>query len=356
MQYKYMYINILYLCKKYNIMNLDWLSPVDNKNLGAINKNFFTFYNDSSSEIEEVSNFKVLFITKEFDFCNNVRKSIEKFQNHFNNIVLYDGGYYLSDSIHGINTNIQDLIANNVIPIIIGYSPQEVLDFANDQNLPIFLVTNKLGDVDTNAPVNRVNYLGYQRHLSPLDTIHAIEESSFNSMSLGKMRSAPNLLEPTLRDTSLLSIELNAIRSSDAPCVMDALPSGLNAEELCQLAKYAGMTNLLKAVFIEANNGDKLGRNEADLIAEAIWYLLEGINMSINDHPKDNKDYSEFVVYSNYFDQDLAFLRNNQSLKWWLKIESGDADPQYLACSYEEYQQCISDELPDRILKFMHEH
>lgn len=66
------------------------------------------------------------------------------------------------------------------------------------------------------------------------------------------------------------------MRYSDAPNTNGTLPSGLNAEELCQIMKYVGTADDLTAVFISCDIIADKYQPEASLIAESILVFYEG--------------------------------------------------------------------------------
>ncbi|MBK9583558.1 MAG: hypothetical protein IPO48_17145 [Saprospiraceae bacterium] len=67
-----------------------------------------------------------------------------------------------------------------------------------------------------------------------------------------------------------------------------------------------------------------------------------------------SSDFSEFIVYSESLEEDLIFLKNNQTQKWWIKKPDSNP-PRYMAVSYEEYQSSIGEEIAERIMKFINE-
>ncbi|MDZ7650641.1 MAG: arginase family protein [Cytophagales bacterium] len=56
----------------------------------------------------------------------------------------------------------------------------------------------------------------------------------------------------------LLSFDVTAIRSSDAPGNANAQPFGLTGEEACQLCWYAGMNEKLSSVGFYEYNPDRM--------------------------------------------------------------------------------------------------
>lgn len=281
-------------------------------------------------------------------------KSIQNFKNHFKNIQIFDFGILEAKDTMFIINSIETYNKVGIIPVFIGIDLELAGQIAAKINSDIYQIGNVITNLTNSASFIKSSFIGYQRHLCTLDDIHEIESNSYNSLSLGKLRSFPQLLEPTLRDAGLIHIDLNVVRASDVPNTQNALPTGLNAEELCQLLKYAGNGDQLKALFINAKlKNEQYCDEESMLVAEAIWYFMEGVNMNIKDHPSVNKNYAEFIIQSNSIDEELTFIKNNHSSKWWVRTEDIHLGVRYIACSYEEYQASIGEEIPDRIVKFV---
>ena len=59
---------------------------------------------------------------------------------------------------------------------------------------------------------------------------------------LGTLRSNLVVAEPFLRDAHLVSMDISAVKQSEAPGTRFSSPNGLLAEEACQLARYAGLS------------------------------------------------------------------------------------------------------------------
>ena len=132
------------------------------------------------------------------------------------------------------------LDAYNIVPVFVGIDVNNAGSLAVENIKNITLISNYIELIEYKNSTTSVNHLAYQRHLCSLNDIYEIEENLYNALSLGKLRSFPAQLEPTLRDTQILHVNLDCMRFSDAPNTNGTLPSGLNAEELCQIMKYVG--------------------------------------------------------------------------------------------------------------------
>ncbi len=334
-------------------MSLDHLLPIKKSTDISDEENIFNVRFEKETDFPGFRGPGVALITSNSILCELVRLKLIKFKNHFKNITLYDLGTISNDSIETI-IETSDFLANkDIVPVFVGLNLEQSIAFAQEKKTKFTLVSNTLDFIKIGLNPIDTNYLAYQRHLCTLSDIYAIEENNYNSLSLGKMRSFPSQLEPILRDVQILNIDLNAMRTSDAPNITNTIPSGLNAEELCQILKYTGSSDHLNSVFFNFQINSLHFEEEANLIAESIWYLFEGRNMKITDHPSKSKDISTFIVHSTELDEDLLFVKHNQSGKWWLEFISEDVSRVYLSCSYEEYQLAINDEVPERLLKFI---
>ncbi len=332
-------------------MNAPWVS-----NLTPVQKDTQpVFFQDSYIENEAFPSVKgpgLAFIALDEATGQAVRTALLPFYNHFRNIKIIDAGnaYELTnEQIHQICTGLR---AEGMTPVLLGMQPELTAWLASREKWTVYQVSNKVRRIHSADHDISQSFIAYQRHFLSLEEVYEIEEHSFNSISLGKMRTFPTLLEPVVRDAQLLFIDLNALRTAEAPNIKDTLPTGLNAEELCQLAKYAGMADQLQCLGFHCAGPVETNSPEAAIIAESIWYFAEGLNMNTHDHPFVSKDLSEFIIYSESMEDDLEFVRHNQTLKWWLRATS-DAEIKYLACSHEEYQAAIDNELPNRLARFL---
>lgn len=312
---------------------------------------FFTHSNNLGNENFSFSTKGIAFITDRTIFSSNVRKCIENFKNHFKNISLYDAGIVEKKDSDSLSSLIHVLNQKGIIPFFIGIDLDILGNVCPILNSNLYQISNKITNITNTSNFVKNNFIAYQRHLCELDDIFEIEDNYYNALSLGKIRTYPYLVEPVARDCQLLHINLDAFRSSECPNIIGTLPTGLNAEELCQLMKYLGSANDLKAICFNSCELD--GTIESSkLIAEALWYFAEGMNLQQNyDHPSKNPDYSQFTITTDA--EDIEFIKNNTTLRWWVKKTAGNQSL-YMACAFEEYEICVSKGEPtDRIQKFL---
>lgn len=330
-----------------------WLAPSEIDTPDNVKSFFNASLTDQISDYQDLGRPDVVLIGFDRTLCEQVRTHLYRFHNHFRNIRIADLGNFLQENVDFATPLLSELISNKTIPVIVGADTSLMESMINAAQSAVTVISNRIEEVASFGTVP-INYLAFQRHLVPYNVLGSLDDNCMMALSLGKIRTHPNLLEPFLRDCGLLCLDLNAVRSSEVPHISDACPSGLTTEELCQTMKFAGMSSRLEAVLIKAKCCPE-SHNEAKVIAEAIWYLLEGLNMSTNDHPKDQTPCKEFLVTIPDLDTDLTFVRSELSGKWWLKVDDHpENEVLYIACAHEEYQQAVSGhELPERLAKFI---
>jgi len=316
---------------------------------------FFNYINTTALQADSFSGRGVALITLSNDFNIDVREYLGTFHNHFRNIQIYDLGTLLSHEPKTIADVIRSLKEHTIIPFIVGASVRLASQICDELHGRVHHITNKPDIHIKNSGLLNFNNIAYQRHLISIDQMHFMEGQSLHSLSLGKMRTYPGLVEPILRDCQILLFNINAMKSSEAGDIQGVLPTGLTSEELCQIMQYAGNAVDLQTVLTAWPKEAAMRDKTAALMAEAFWYFCEGYHMQTGDHPSKTGDFSEFIVYSQQMDEQFDFIRHNPTMKWWLKKVSDDHQVQYLSCAYEEYQAAVANEIPDRLFRFRHD-
>jgi formiminoglutamase len=201
-----------------------------------------------------------------------------------------------------------------------------------------------------NAPINYIN-IGYQSYFVEKEILDFISDSSFEAYRLGMVRNKISDFEPVLRDANLIDISLNAVKFSDAPGAKKNSPNGLTGDELCQLAFYSGYSNRTRVIaildIIPANDNRNI---TSALAAQVIWYVLEGISLTIFEDPELTPDvFSKYHIHIDMANQNLAFYKSNLTNRWWMEIElEGKKRSVILSCSEKDYELACKQEIPDR--------
>jgi len=213
---------------------------------------------------------------------------------------------------------------------------------------------NFMNEIILHEPNYLFNYtnIGHQGFLTDPDTLDLVDKLQFESIRLGQVMDRPDLVEPVLRDADLISIDMSAIRGCDHSAHADAGPNGLDARTACQLARYAGMSDSLKAIGVFEHNPDLDNRDlGAQLIGQMIWHILDGIYAQKSDFPKCPLDeYAKYVVDLSDIEQAIVFYKSSRSDRWWMEIPYPQRKEQkhIVGCSYEDYLEASEGKMPER--------
>lgn len=192
--------------------------------------------------------------------------------------------------------------------------------------------------------------LGHQQYLVNKELLEHIEKQFFESIRLGTIRSNLGMTEPILRDAHLVSFDVSAIRQSDAPATIFPSPNGFMAEEACQLARYAGLSDHVSCFGIyEINPRFDMHHQSTHLAAQMVWYFIEGfVQRKIEKPMQGNPDFKVFVVSHQDMEHELTFYKSLVTNRWWMQVpEINSGKTVLVSCSQEEYQQACTHEIPD---------
>lgn len=288
-------------------------------------------------------------------------------------------GESLKDTYFGLATVMLHLITNKVIPVIIGgghdltygqyLGYQELYSLINmvvvDERIDMHEDPDRKMTSDSfimqilmHNPNYLFNYshLGYQTYLNDPKAIETLDSLSFDCQRLGLVRADLEEVEPVLRDADMLSIDISAIRQADAPGHAQASPNGFSGEELCQITRYAGLSDKLSSIGIyEMNPVHDNAHQTAQLAAQMIWYFIEGYYSRRGDYPVNIEDHLKFIVHLDDMDHELIFWKSKKTERWWMELPFGDKEKyarhQLVPCSYKDYEMATNQELPDRWMK-----
>ena len=281
-------------------------------------------------------------------------------------------GSTIDDTIFALREVISALLKKQIIPILIGgsqdltyamyraYDGAEQMvnivsidskfDFGND-SAPIF-ADSYMTKIIVDEPNNLFNFsnVGYQTYYNSQEEIDLIEKLFFDAYRLGEISANIGLAEPVFRDADLVSIDLTSIKSSDSGNFTTFTPNGFTGKEICALSRYAGISDKVSAFGIFNHFGSS---NESPLIAQIIWYFIEGWHYRSNEYPFGSKtDYLKYIIP--FEEENLIFYRSNRTDRWWIEIpflSRGNNKLKkntLLPCSHEEYLAACNQELPER--------
>ena len=164
-----------------------------------------------------------------------------------------------------------------------------------------------------NFSVKNYHHLGYQKHLNEMDSVNLIKEVQFDIIRLAEMMNSTEKTEPYFRKADLVTINCDAIETFSEAFSMNPQVNGLNRREICAYMKEIGLSEKLKSVGIFNYNIYSDSQLNHQLLAQMIWYLIEGITIQ-KSHPKE-KSYETFFVLIN--DEQYAFKRDVFNNLWY---------------------------------------
>jgi formiminoglutamase len=205
------------------------------------------------------------------------------------------------------------------------------------------------------------SHLAYQSYLIESSSIEVLEKLYFETYRVGMLRQVLEEMEPVIREADMLSFDISAIRSSDAPGNIKSQPFGLTGEEACQICWYAGMNDKLSSAGIYEYNPDldDESKKTAAVVATMVWYFIEGFYHRKNEGGFSSNDYLKYVVdMPGSEPATILFYKSKLSEKWWLEVPSEKSVSAFgrnslVPCAYADFQTANEGEVPDRFVNAM---
>jgi formiminoglutamase len=289
-------------------------------------------------------------------------------------------GASITDTYIALKTVINELIKKDILPIIIGGGQD--LTFAQylayedlEQKVDVVVVDSKFDlnddsyyeNIETTSEsyLNRIflhepNYLfnfsnlGYQTYFASQDSLRVMDKLYFDVHRLGELSGQIQMVEPIIRNASMVSFDISAIRSSDAVANANTTPNGFFGHEACAICRYAGFNDKLTSIgFYEFNPAYDNNGQTAILLAQMIWYFIDGFYNRKKDFPLQPR--SQYLIYKTslkHNDHELVFVKSKKSDRWWMQVPyptngSKNERSHLVPCRYEDYNIAVSGEMPD---------
>ena len=284
-------------------------------------------------------------------------------------------GVNFNDTVAGLTDILCWLSGEDIFPVIIGGSSALVsaidaafsrlrtkysliavdprIDFVNESKEPDSF--NYLYSILHNHKSTFSHYIniGYQTYLNDQQVINRFLKRKSELVRIGDVRKAIHLTEPFFRDSTAAVFDISAVRQSDAPGTISPSPNGFYGEEICLLARYAGISDNLKVFGLFDVNPDLDVRSQTTgLAAQILWFFLEGFSQKQYEAPvlsaANSGRFIKYHVRVTDLDDDLIFVKSNLTERWWMEIPAGDDSSIYIACSNEDYLKANRNEVPER--------
>ncbi|MGB0769545.1 MAG: formimidoylglutamase [Flavobacteriaceae bacterium] len=287
-------------------------------------------------------------------------------------------GASVNDTYFAVSQLIKSLLEQKIIPIIIGGSQD--LTYANyrayDTIRPMINIVNidksfdlgdsskpitnssYIGKVILEKPYNLFNYttLGYQTYFNAQEEIDLMEKLYFEYYRLGNINKNIKTVEPALRDADLVTVDLKSVKSSEVSIKQKYSPNGFDGKEICAISRYAGISNRVSSFGIYEYNPSPDDEATSMLIAQMIWYFIEGYCCRQKDDQFQNTD--DFNKYTVLVEsQELVFYKSLKTGRWWIETpfltftDTKQKKYSLLACMQEDYEQATKGIIPERWYK-----
>ncbi len=355
-----------------------WLSPVqfnDKDFIDNLSKDDFgrniAIHISKFTDLKKV-NIAILGVSEESS--NRARKELYTMSYPFHQLRIADLGNLRNDDPSFIIPVITELLNSNILPIIIGRDTNhsfaqfkayhelkkstnlvcidEKIQYSYSLSQPAYL--NNILNLDQSNLFN-LGIIGFQSHYTPDSLLGTMNENSFDLLRLGKVKRNLEDAEPIIRDADMLCFNLSVLKSSDAQGIERPSPSGIFSEDACKLCHYAGMSDKLTSIGIYGYQAEKDSNNQtAQLLAQLIWYFIDGYDHRKGDFPASMDGLIEYIVELKHIEKPVTFWKSKRSGRWWMQIpvktQKEHERHRLLPCSYEDYLESCQDKLPDRLL------
>jgi formiminoglutamase len=328
-------------------------------------------------KVPNIESAKVVLIGVNARAANPIREALYPLIHSFGSTMVADLGNVRNQQTAFLIPLLKELIGAGSIPVLIGanashipalyHAFQEVrtetsmmvvderIAFQAEQ---IESATDYLQELvfhPTNAPFH-IGFIGTQIHYLNPEVLAAARLRHYEIVRLGQVRANLAGIEPVIRDADLLTLNLSALRASDCMGIENPTPNGFSGEEMCQICRYAGMSDKLRTMGIIGYHPEAdTHRLSAQLQAQMMWYFLEGVHHRKNDFPVTTEGMVEYIVPLKQLDYQLTFWKSKRSGRWWLQVpvktKKQHQRHRLIPCSYEDYQLAGQDQLPDRLLE-----
>ena len=372
-------------------MEFDFLKPLDNENLEII-KGFSSQQLGSKvvfhteKDFPDLNKIKIAIIgVLENRGDNNKTAQVDLFAIRKELYSLFPGNWDASiadlgdilagnssdDTYFALKKVASSLVKKKIIPIVIGgsqdltYALYRAYDDL-EQMVNLVSIDNKfdfgkesdslsadsyLTKIIIDEPNNLFNFsnVGFQTYYNSQEEIDLIDKLFFDAYRLGDVSNNISIAEPVFRDADIVSLDLTSVKSSDSGNNSPFTPNGFNGKEICTLSRYAGISDKVSLFGIFNHNSSK---QESVLMAQIIWYFIEGFHYRSNEYPFGSKD--NYIKYIIPMEEELVFYKSNKTDRWWIEIPfitSGNNKLKkntLLPCSYDEYLAACNQEIPER--------
>ena len=311
--------------------------------------------------------------------ADHIRRALYELFYWHGNLRIADLGTILpgatpQDTLFAVQRTVARLLQANIVPILIGGKEDLCLGQMGghaiaEKTTSVVVIDEKIDLTTTfeqrpwlaamlqdHDNLLYLTHIGHQRYLTDPQALETGRQHHLESYGLGEIRTYLPEVEALVREAQMVGFQLNAIRQTEGPGAPHGSPNGLWAEEACQIARYAGLSDHVRSIgFYNLSLPLDVQQQTTRLAAQLIWYFAEGYADRKHDFPYlDERSYIPYIVNFKNGDYELIFLKSKKSDRWWMKVPVDGGKKQHyklVPCTYRDYEWACKDELPDRWLR-----
>jgi formiminoglutamase len=207
---------------------------------------------------------------------------------------------------------------------------------------------NFLMEMLTGEPnfIRHYNHLAFQSYFVHPSMLQTMDKLRFDCYRVGVVRERLEEMEPVIRNSHMMSIDIAAMSHAAAPANKTS-PNGLTGEDMCTLTRFAGMSDQLSSIGVYGYNS----RNDVDeltavQIAHMLWYFIDGRNkLKAEASITERHNFNEY--HTKLAEVDTMFLQSHRTGRWWMQLPN----QKFVACSESDYRLASHNEIPERWLR-----
>lgn len=280
------------------------------------------------------------------------------------------------DTWFAVQSVVEELLKNDIFPLIIGGAQDLTVPLYRgyqslEQMVNVCTIDHQL---DLGSHEEEIHSDGYLSHLlfdrpcylfnicsiglqipfASKTEFDLFDKLYFDVCRLGEFNADFKRAEPHLRNADIISIDLNSLKASEVNSESYLSPNGFLAHQMCQVTYYAGVSDKLTSAGIFNYFPETKPGILSALVAQMIWYLLDGFAQRKGDFPVGSKkNYTRFTVHVEDPSEDLVFFKSDKSERWWLEVSyPGQKGSKYerhhmVPCDKDDYAKAMKNEIPD---------
>ena len=197
--------------------------------------------------------------------------------------------------------------------------------------------------------LNNYTNIGFQSYYCAEQEKDLMGKLYFDSIRLGQVLNQPALAEPIFRDADVVGFDLKCLSWHAIADPLKGQPNGIDSRTICSLTRYAGISDRVSFLgFFEIPSTPMTDQ----LLAQMIWYLIEGVQLRFDEYPVSTRDFLKYSVTLS--DQIMVFYKSDKSNRWWMELTNNShlnnktKSTTLLACTEKDYLDAMEDKIPER--------